>query len=79
MFSELAQHVSVAHPQMILGIGSIVGVPTAALYLAHGANFVVGHAVNPVLGFPSLRCTASKLIYFLISLQQVAIYGIIIT
>jgi len=30
-----------ARPELIVGVGSIVDAPTAALYLAHGADFVV--------------------------------------
>jgi 2-dehydro-3-deoxyphosphogluconate aldolase/(4S)-4-hydroxy-2-oxoglutarate aldolase len=33
-------------PQMILGAGSIVDAPTAALYIAQGANFVVAPSLN---------------------------------
>jgi len=33
-------------PDVLLGIGSIVDAPTAALYLAHGADFIVGPAFN---------------------------------
>lgn len=33
-------------PEMILGIGSVVDAPTAALYLQYGANFVVGPYLN---------------------------------
>ena len=33
-------------PQVILGVGSIVDAPTAALYIASGANFVVGPLLN---------------------------------
>ena len=32
---------------MVLGIGSIVDAPTAALYMQYGANFVVGPYLNP--------------------------------
>lgn len=35
-----------AFPDELLGIGSIVDAPTAALYLAHGADFIVGPAFN---------------------------------
>lgn len=34
-------------PEMILGIGSVIDAPTAALYLQCGANFVVGPYLNP--------------------------------
>ena len=33
-------------PEMILGIGSVIDAPTAALYLQYGANFVVGPYLN---------------------------------
>lgn len=32
---------------VILGVGSIVDAPTAALFIAHGANFIVGPSFNP--------------------------------
>ncbi len=41
VFSALIKHCASAHPQMVIGIGSVDDAPTAALYLAHGANFVV--------------------------------------
>lgn len=33
-------------PDMIIGVGSIVDAPTAALFIAYGANFVVGPYLN---------------------------------
>ncbi|HEX2907941.1 MAG TPA: bifunctional 4-hydroxy-2-oxoglutarate aldolase/2-dehydro-3-deoxy-phosphogluconate aldolase [Phototrophicaceae bacterium] len=42
VFSGLIQYCAQAYPQMIIGVGSVEDAPTAALYLAHGANFVVG-------------------------------------
>jgi 2-dehydro-3-deoxyphosphogluconate aldolase/(4S)-4-hydroxy-2-oxoglutarate aldolase len=36
-----------AHSPIILGAGSIVDAPTAALYIAAGANFIVGPMLNP--------------------------------
>lgn len=33
-------------PEMIMGIGSVIDAPTAALYLQYGANFVVGPYLN---------------------------------
>ncbi|MDR2388217.1 MAG: bifunctional 4-hydroxy-2-oxoglutarate aldolase/2-dehydro-3-deoxy-phosphogluconate aldolase [Tannerellaceae bacterium] len=47
VFSILAKYVSRECPQLILGIGSIVDAPTAALYIQMGANFVVGPSFNP--------------------------------
>lgn len=42
VFSQLIKAVAVECPGLILGIGSVDDAPTAALYIAHGANFVVG-------------------------------------
>lgn len=41
-FRVAAAHASRHLPQMILGAGSIVDEPTAAMYIAHGAQFIVG-------------------------------------
>ena len=41
-FRTAAAHVSSHLPRMILGAGSIVDEPTAAIYIAHGAQFIVG-------------------------------------
>lgn len=42
VFSALAKYAAEAHPDLILGVGSVEDAATAALYLARGANFVVG-------------------------------------
>ncbi len=42
VFSELVKYSIANHPSMILGVGSIEDAGTAALYAAHGANFIVG-------------------------------------
>lgn len=39
-------HLVAAHPQLIIGAGSIEDAPTAALFLAHGANFIVAPTFN---------------------------------
>lgn len=41
-FSLLVRHARAQLPDMAVGIGSIEDAPTAALFLAHGADFVVG-------------------------------------
>jgi 2-dehydro-3-deoxyphosphogluconate aldolase/(4S)-4-hydroxy-2-oxoglutarate aldolase len=46
VFLDLARHFAVADPSVILGVGSIVDAPTAALYVANGARFVVGPLLN---------------------------------
>jgi len=46
VFVELVRHFQKADPTLILGVGTIFDAPTAALYLASGANFVVGPTLN---------------------------------
>jgi 2-dehydro-3-deoxyphosphogluconate aldolase/(4S)-4-hydroxy-2-oxoglutarate aldolase len=45
---------------MILGVGSIVDEPTAALYVAYGANFVVGPILNEAV---ARFCNRRKISY----------------
>jgi 2-dehydro-3-deoxyphosphogluconate aldolase/(4S)-4-hydroxy-2-oxoglutarate aldolase len=60
VFRELAQRIVQQTPGLILGAGSIVDAPTAALYVAHGANFIVGPSFNePVARF----CNRRKIAY----------------
>ena len=44
-FTELARFVAAQYPDLILGVGTVMDAPTAALYMASGANFIV----SPVL------------------------------
>jgi 2-dehydro-3-deoxyphosphogluconate aldolase/(4S)-4-hydroxy-2-oxoglutarate aldolase len=41
VFSDLVMRCRTEHPNLILGVGSVEDASTAALYLAHGANFIV--------------------------------------
>ena len=47
VFGELTKFAAKECPEMIMGIGSIVDAPTAALYIQLGANFIVGPLFNP--------------------------------
>ncbi len=47
VFLQMAQHFTQTDPTVILGAGSIVDAPTAALYIASGARFIVGPTLNP--------------------------------
>lgn len=47
VFAELIKYAARECPEMVVGIGSIVDAPTAALYLQLGANFIVGPCFNP--------------------------------
>lgn len=46
IFSQLSKWALHECPDLVLGIGSIIDAPTAALYLQLGANFVVGPLFN---------------------------------
>lgn len=60
VFVELVRHFAKADPSVILGVGSIIDAPTAALYLAAGANFIVGPSLNPDI---SRLCNRRKILY----------------
>ena len=47
VFGELSRWVASECPDMVLGAGSVVDAPTAALYIQLGANFIVGPMFNP--------------------------------
>lgn len=47
VFGELVKYAEKSAPDMILGVGSVFEPGTAALYIANGANFVVGPVLNP--------------------------------
>jgi 2-dehydro-3-deoxyphosphogluconate aldolase/(4S)-4-hydroxy-2-oxoglutarate aldolase len=46
VFKQLSQYVGRESPEVILGVGSVIDAPTAAMYIAYGANFVVGPILN---------------------------------
>lgn len=46
-FRQLSERFARERPEVILGAGSIVDAPTAALYLACGAGFIVGPTLDP--------------------------------
>lgn len=45
-FGALSRWATAECPEMVLGVGSVVDAPTAALYIQLGANFVVGPLFN---------------------------------
>jgi 2-dehydro-3-deoxyphosphogluconate aldolase/(4S)-4-hydroxy-2-oxoglutarate aldolase len=59
-FTELARYYARTDPSVILGVGSVVDAPTAALYIAGGANFVVGPLLNPEI---ARLCNRRKIPY----------------
>lgn len=60
VFSELVKYFAQNDPSIILGVGSISDAPTAALFLASGANFIVGPNLNPEI---SKLCNRRKILY----------------
>lgn len=60
VFEELTRWRDQSRPQVILGVGSVVDAPTAALYISAGADFVVG----PLLDEDTARlCNGRKIPY----------------
>lgn len=59
-FTELSRHFASAAPQVMLGVGSIVDAPTAAMYIASGASFVVGPLLNAEV---ARLCNRRKIAY----------------
>jgi 2-dehydro-3-deoxyphosphogluconate aldolase/(4S)-4-hydroxy-2-oxoglutarate aldolase len=47
VFLEVARHFDKADPSVIMGAGSVVDAPTAGLYIANGAKFMVSPLLNP--------------------------------
>ena len=45
-FLEIARHFAKADSSVIMGVGSVVDAPTAGLFIANGAKFVVGPILN---------------------------------
>ena len=60
LFTQLAEWAETAQPDMILGVGSVIDAPTAALYISSGANFVVGPVLNPEV---ARLCNRRKVAY----------------
>jgi len=46
VFYDVTKHFAKADPSIIMGVGSIVDAPTAGIYIANGAKFVVGPLLN---------------------------------
>ncbi|QPC85016.1 bifunctional 4-hydroxy-2-oxoglutarate aldolase/2-dehydro-3-deoxy-phosphogluconate aldolase [Phototrophicus methaneseepsis] len=60
VFRALVKYCAQFYPQMIIGIGSVDDAPTAALFLAYGANFIVGPTFNPEV---ARLCNRRKVAY----------------
>jgi 2-dehydro-3-deoxyphosphogluconate aldolase/(4S)-4-hydroxy-2-oxoglutarate aldolase len=60
IFTQLIAWAEQAHPEIMLGVGSVIDAPTAAMYIASGANFVVGPMLNPEI---ACLCNRRKVAY----------------
>jgi 2-dehydro-3-deoxyphosphogluconate aldolase / (4S)-4-hydroxy-2-oxoglutarate aldolase len=60
VFSVLAEKFHHTHPSLILGTGSVLDAPTAALFIAQGAKFIVAPTFNPEI---ALLCNRRKIPY----------------
>ena len=60
VFKQLSQYVTKEAPEIILGVGSVIDEPTAAMYIAYGANFVVGPILNEAV---ARLCNRRKIAY----------------
>ncbi|HEY3342076.1 MAG TPA: bifunctional 4-hydroxy-2-oxoglutarate aldolase/2-dehydro-3-deoxy-phosphogluconate aldolase, partial [Anaerolineae bacterium] len=49
-----------ANPKVAVGVGSVLDAPTAALFIANGANFIVGPVFNPEV---ARLCNRRKIAY----------------
>ena len=46
VFFDVTSHFAKADPSVIMGVGSVVDAPTAGIYIANGAKFVVGPLIS---------------------------------
>ena len=46
VFLDVTRHFAKADKSVIMGVGSVVDAPTAGIFIANGANFVVGPILN---------------------------------
>ncbi len=60
VFAGLAQYAAESEPDVVLGVGSVIDAPTAALFIAYGANFIVGPLLNPDV---ARLCNRRKIAY----------------
>ena len=60
VFSDLIKFCIKEYPDLIAGVGSVTDAPTAALYIANGANFIVGPSFSKEI---ALLCNKRKVAY----------------
>lgn len=60
VFAELVQRFAKGGSEVVLGVGSVQDAPTAALFVAAGAEFIVGPSLNPEI---ARLCNRRKIAY----------------
>jgi len=60
VFTALEKYCRAELPDVILGVGSVIDPETAAMYIAAGANFIVGPVLNPDV---ARLCNRRKIAY----------------
>lgn len=60
VFAHLSEHLETSRSPVVLGVGSVVDAPTAAIFIAHGANFIVSPNFNPEV---AKLCNRRKIAY----------------
>lgn len=60
VFSDLIKFSMKEYPDLIVGVGTVIDASTAALYLANGANFIVGPSFDKET---ALLCNKRKVAY----------------
>ena len=60
VFARIVDYVNVQKLPIILGVGSILDAPTAAIFIANGARFIVGPNCNPEI---ARLCNRRKIPY----------------
>jgi len=60
VFARIVEYVSANKLPIILGVGSILDAPTAAIFIANGARFIVGPNCNPEI---ARLCNRRKIAY----------------
>ncbi len=60
VFNNLTKRLDAELPDAVLGAGTVIDAPTAALYINSGANFVVGPSFNPEV---ARLCNRRKVLY----------------
>jgi 2-dehydro-3-deoxyphosphogluconate aldolase/(4S)-4-hydroxy-2-oxoglutarate aldolase len=60
VFLEVARHFATVDASVVMGVGSVVDAPTAGIYIANGAKFVVGPLLNAEV---AKACNRRKIAY----------------